>query len=109
MLFIPIQASQITALRTVIAPWPRLAIFEAMSQKEGAQRLWFTVDKLDALGTTDGLQNPDSELVNLKGDRVRFPVSNALGFLAKQHSLIGRSLDAIGRHGHCMVACCRSS
>ncbi|MGC1522490.1 MAG: type IV secretion system DNA-binding domain-containing protein [Steroidobacteraceae bacterium] len=57
-LFIPYEAGQIAALRSMIATWMRLAIFEAMSQPEGRdQRLWFVVDELDALGAIDGLKD----------------------------------------------------
>jgi type IV secretory pathway TraG/TraD family ATPase VirD4 len=57
-LFIPYKASQIAALRSMIAAWMRLAIFEAMSQPENRdQRLWFVVDELDALGAIDGLKD----------------------------------------------------
>jgi len=58
VLFIPYKAGQIAALRTMIATWMRLAIFEAMSQAEDRdQRLWFVVDELDALGAIDGLKD----------------------------------------------------
>jgi type IV secretory pathway TraG/TraD family ATPase VirD4 len=58
VLFIPYRASQIAALRSMIAAWMRLAIFEAMSQKEDRdQRLWFVVDELDAVGAIDGLKD----------------------------------------------------
>jgi type IV secretory pathway TraG/TraD family ATPase VirD4 len=58
VLFIPYKAGQIAALRTMIATWMRLAIFEAMNQPEGGdQRLWFVVDELDALGPIDGLKD----------------------------------------------------
>lgn len=58
VLFIPYRASQIAALRSMIATWMRLAIFEAMSQAEDRdQRLWFVVDELDALGAIDGLKD----------------------------------------------------
>ena len=58
VLFIPYKAGQIAALRSMIATWMRLAIFEAMSQPEGRdQRLWFVVDELDALGAIDGLKD----------------------------------------------------
>jgi type IV secretory pathway TraG/TraD family ATPase VirD4 len=58
MLFIPYRAGQIAALRSVIATWMHLAIFEAMSQPpRGDQRLWFVVDELDALGAIDGLKD----------------------------------------------------
>jgi type IV secretory pathway TraG/TraD family ATPase VirD4 len=58
VLFIPYSAGQIAALRSMIATWMRLAIFEAMSQAEGHdQRLWLVVDELDALGAIDGLKD----------------------------------------------------
>jgi type IV secretory pathway TraG/TraD family ATPase VirD4 len=57
VLFIPYQARQLAALRAIIATWARLAIFEAMSQPEGDQHLWFVVDELDALGAIDGLKD----------------------------------------------------
>jgi type IV secretory pathway TraG/TraD family ATPase VirD4 len=58
MLFFPYKAGQIAALRSLIAAWMRLAIFEAMSQTEGRdQYLWFIVDELDALGAIDGLKD----------------------------------------------------
>ena len=58
MLFIPYRAGQIAALRSMIATWMHLAIFEAMSQPQGNdQRLWFVVDELDALGAIEGLKD----------------------------------------------------
>src|SRR6202795_298577 len=58
VIFIPYKAGQIAAMRSMIATWMRLAIFEAMSQTEGRdQRLWFVVDELDALGAIDGLKD----------------------------------------------------
>jgi type IV secretory pathway TraG/TraD family ATPase VirD4 len=58
LLFIPYRAGQIAALRSMIATWMRLAIFEAMSQSLARdQRLWFVVDELDALGAIDGLKD----------------------------------------------------
>jgi hypothetical protein len=58
MLFIPYRAGQIAALRSMIATWMHLAIFEAMNQPQGRdQRLWFVVDELDALGAIDGLKD----------------------------------------------------
>ena len=46
------------ALRSIIAAWLRIAIFEAMSQAENRdQRLWFFIDELDALGAIDGLKD----------------------------------------------------
>jgi type IV secretory pathway TraG/TraD family ATPase VirD4 len=67
-LFIPYLASQVSALRTVIAAWLRLAIFEAMSAPEGRdQRLWFVVDELDALGAIDGLKDALARLRKFGG------------------------------------------
>jgi type IV secretory pathway TraG/TraD family ATPase VirD4 len=58
MLFIPYRAGQIAALRSMIATWMHLAIFEAMSEApRGDQKLWFVVDELDALGAIDGLKD----------------------------------------------------
>ena len=65
MLFIPYRAGQIAALRSMIAAWMRLAIFEAMNQDEGREEcggsdnrpLWFVIDELDALGQIDGLKD----------------------------------------------------
>ena len=58
MLFIPYRAGQIAALRSMIATWMHLAIFEAMSQPQDRdQRLWFVVDELDALGAIEGLKD----------------------------------------------------
>jgi type IV secretory pathway TraG/TraD family ATPase VirD4 len=67
-LFIPYQAGQIAALRSIIATWIRLAIFEAMSQPENIdQRLWFVVDELDALGAIDGLKDALARLRKFGG------------------------------------------
>jgi type IV secretory pathway TraG/TraD family ATPase VirD4 len=58
LLFIPYRAGQIAALRSLIATWMHLAIFEAMSQPQhDDQRLWFVIDELDALGAVDGLKD----------------------------------------------------
>jgi hypothetical protein len=67
VLFIPYQAGQIAALRSTISAWMRLAIFEAMNQKEGDQRLWFVVDELDALGQIDGLKDALARLRKFGG------------------------------------------
>jgi hypothetical protein len=45
----------------------RLAIFEAMNQPEGDQRLWFVVDELDALGQIDGLKDALARLRKFGG------------------------------------------
>jgi type IV secretory pathway TraG/TraD family ATPase VirD4 len=68
VLFIPYQAGQIAALRSIIAAWMRLAIVEAMSQPENLdQRLWFVVDELDALGAIDGLKDALARLRKFGG------------------------------------------
>ena len=68
MLFIPYRAGQIAALRSMIATWMHLAIFEAMSQPQGHdQRLWFVVDELDALGAIDGLKDALARLRKFGG------------------------------------------
>ena len=67
VLFIPYQASQIAALRSIIATWMRLAIVETMSQAEQDQRLWFVVDELDALGAIDGLKDALARLRKFGG------------------------------------------
>ena len=67
VLFIPYQASQIAALRSIIATWMRLAIVETMSQPEQDQRLWFVVDELDALGAIDGLKDALARLRKFGG------------------------------------------
>jgi len=67
VLFLPYQADQIAALRSVIATWMRLAIFQAMSAGEGDRRLWFVVDELDALGAIDGLKDALARLRKFGG------------------------------------------
>src|SRR3984893_16521971 len=68
VLFIPYSAAQIPALRSIIATWVRLAIFEAMGQREQAdQRLWFVVDELDSLGAIDGLKDALARLRKFGG------------------------------------------
>ena len=67
VLFIPYQASQIAALRSIIATWMRLAIVETMSHSEEDQRLWFVVDELDALGAIDGLKDALARLRKFGG------------------------------------------
>ena len=68
MLFIPYRAGQIAALRSMIATWMHLAIFEAMSQPQGRdQRLWFVVDELDALGAIHGLKDALARLRKFGG------------------------------------------
>jgi type IV secretory pathway TraG/TraD family ATPase VirD4 len=67
VLFIPYQAGQIAALRSMISAWMRIAIFEAMDRPEGDQRLWFVVDELDALGPIDGLKDASARLRKFGG------------------------------------------
>jgi type IV secretory pathway TraG/TraD family ATPase VirD4 len=67
-LFIPYKAAHIAALRSMIATWMRLAIFEALNSVEGRdQRLWFVVDELDALGAIDGLKDALARLRKFGG------------------------------------------
>jgi type IV secretory pathway TraG/TraD family ATPase VirD4 len=66
-LYIPYQANQIAALRSIIATWMRLAIFEAMNRPEEDQHLWFVVDELDALGAIDGLKDALARLRKFGG------------------------------------------
>ena len=67
-LFIPYKAGQIAALRSMIATWMRLALFEAMNGREDRDlRLWFVVDELDALGAIDGLKDALARLRKFGG------------------------------------------
>jgi type IV secretory pathway TraG/TraD family ATPase VirD4 len=67
VLFLPYQADQIAALRSIISAWMRLAIFQTMSQGERDHRLWFVVDELDALGPIDGLKDALARLRKFGG------------------------------------------
>ncbi len=68
LLFIPYKAGQIAALRSMIATWLKLAIFEAMSVDEDRdQHLWLVVDELDALGPIDGLKDALARLRKFGG------------------------------------------
>jgi type IV secretory pathway TraG/TraD family ATPase VirD4 len=68
VLFIPYHAGQIAALRSIIATWIRLAIFEVMNRPPQCdQRLWFVVDELDALGAIDGLKDALARLRKFGG------------------------------------------
>lgn len=57
VLFIPYQAGQIAAIRSLISCWVRLGIFQTMSQGEGDHRIWFIVDELDAIGKISGMKD----------------------------------------------------
>jgi type IV secretory pathway TraG/TraD family ATPase VirD4 len=67
VLFMPYSAAQIAALRSIIATWVRLAIFEAMRSPGEDQRLWFVVDELDSLGAIDGLKDALARLRKFGG------------------------------------------
>ena len=67
VLFMPYRAAQIAALRSVIATWARLAIFEAMNSPDKDQRLWFVLDELDSLGAIDGLKDALARLRKFGG------------------------------------------
>jgi type IV secretory pathway TraG/TraD family ATPase VirD4 len=67
VLFIPYRAGQIATLAPAISAWMRLAIFQALEQPEGDQRLWFVADELDALGPIDGLKDALARLRKFGG------------------------------------------
>ena len=67
VLFMPYAATQIAALRSIVATWLRLAIFTAMEHPEHDQRLWFVVDEIDALGTIEGLKDALARLRKFGG------------------------------------------
>ncbi len=67
-LFITYRAGQIAALRSMIATWMRIAIFETMNGAEDRdQRLWFVIDELDALGAIEGLKDALARLRKFGG------------------------------------------
>jgi type IV secretory pathway TraG/TraD family ATPase VirD4 len=67
-LFIPYKAGQIAALRSMIATWMRIAIFETMNARDDRdQRLWFVIDELDALGAIEGLKDALARLRKFGG------------------------------------------
>jgi type IV secretory pathway TraG/TraD family ATPase VirD4 len=67
VLFIPYGAPQIAALRSIIATWMRLAIFEVLSRPAEGEPLWFVVDELDSLGAIDGLKDALARLRKFGG------------------------------------------
>jgi type IV secretory pathway TraG/TraD family ATPase VirD4 len=67
VLFIPYAAPQIAALRSIIATWMRLAIFEVMGRPVEGEPLWFVVDELDSLGAIDGLKDALARLRKFGG------------------------------------------
>lgn len=66
-LFLPYSAGQISALRSLISAWMRLAIFETMTAEEKDRRIWFIIDELDALGAIDGLKDALARLRKFGG------------------------------------------
>lgn len=86
VLFLPYQADQIAALRSVISVWMRIAIFQTMSQGQNDHHLWFVVDELDAVGAIDGLKDALARLRKFGGRCV-------LGFqsIAQVSGLYGES------------------
>jgi type IV secretory pathway TraG/TraD family ATPase VirD4 len=97
-LFLPYKAGQIAALRSMIAAWMRLGIFEAMSQAEDHdQRLWFVVDELDALGAIDGLKDALARLRKFGGRCV-------LGFQS-----LAQVSSAYGSDAHTIVENCANT
>lgn len=107
LLFIPYRAGQIAALRSIIAAWMRLAIFEAMSQsQEDDQRLWIVIDELDALGAIDGLKDA---LARLR----KFGCRCVLGFqsIAQVSSTYGQgeSQTVVENCGNTLIFRCSAS
>jgi type IV secretory pathway TraG/TraD family ATPase VirD4 len=106
LLFMPYRAGQIAALRSVIATWMYLAIFEAMSLSiQRDQRLWFVVDELDSLGTISGLKDALARLRKFGGRCV-------LGFqsLAQVRGTYGHEAQTIVENcGNTLILRCSSS
>ena len=105
VLFMPYGAAQIAALRSIIAAWTRLAIFEALNQAEGDQRLWFVVDELDSLGAIDGLKDALARLRKFGGRCV-------LGFqsVAQVSAIYGPDAPAILENcGNTLILRCSGS
>jgi type IV secretory pathway TraG/TraD family ATPase VirD4 len=106
VLFIPYGAAQIAALRSIVATWVRLAIFEAMNRPDEDQRLWFVVDELDSLGAIDGLKDA---LVRLR----KFGGRCVLGFqsIAQVSSTYGagEAQTLVENCGNTVILRCSSS
>jgi type IV secretory pathway TraG/TraD family ATPase VirD4 len=104
-LFIPYHANQIAALRSIIATWMRLAIFEAMNRPEEDRHLWFVIDELDALGAIDGLKDALARLRKFGGRCV-------LGFqsVAQVNSTYGADAQTIIENcGNSLILRCSGS
>ena len=106
ILFIPYKAQQIAALKSMIATWMRLAIFEAMNARENCdQRLWFVIDELDALGAIDGLKDGLTRLRKFGGRCI-------LGFqsIAQVSSTYGADAQTIVENcGNTLILRCSGS
>jgi type IV secretory pathway TraG/TraD family ATPase VirD4 len=106
LLFIPYRAGQIAALRSMIATWMYLAIFEALnSSAQCDQRLWFIIDELDALGAIAGLKDALARLRKFGGRCV-------LGFqsLAQVTATYGNEAQTIVENcGNTLILRCSSS
>ena len=106
VLFIPYQAGQLAALRSIMATWIRLAIVETLSHPEQDRRLWFVVDELDALGAIDGLKDALARLGKFGG---RF----LLGFqsIARVASIYGagEAQDIVENCGNTLILRCSGS
>ncbi|MDP9064820.1 MAG: type IV secretion system DNA-binding domain-containing protein, partial [Pseudomonadota bacterium] len=67
-LFITYSGAQIAALRSLIATWLRLAIFETMTDVSlDKPPLWFVIDELDSLGVIEGLKDALARLRKFGG------------------------------------------
>ena len=106
VLFIPYQARQVAALRSIIATWMRLAIFEAMCRPEEDQRLWFVIDELDALGAIDGLKDALARLRKFGGRCVL-----GLQSIAQVSSTygVGQAQTIVENCGNTLILRCSSS
>ncbi len=88
--FLPYRADQIAALKSLIGPWLRLAIYATMSRPEGDQNpTWFVADELDAIGKIEGL---DDALQRLR----KFGGRCVLGFqtIGKVNAIYGTGIAA---------------
>jgi type IV secretory pathway TraG/TraD family ATPase VirD4 len=104
-LFIPYHANQIAALRSIIATWIRLAIFEAMNRPEEDRHLWFVIDELDALGAIDGMKDALARLRKFGGRCV-------IGFqsLAQVNGIYGPDAQTIIENcGNSLILRCSGS
>lgn len=106
-LFLPYRASQIAALRTIVATWVRLAIFQTMCGEDaGDRRLWLIVDELDALGAIDGLKDALARLRKFGGRCVLgfqsiAQVSNTYG--------VGEAQTLVENCGNTLILRCSAS